>query len=491
MNHPPGPASLAGTALAPRDATMYWLSARTRNDLFLLYCFEDAGRPTAELRATLADRVTHIPDLLVRVLDTPANIAYPIWADCEFTAEQFAEHELPVADWPHLTAALGDLLATGIDAAHRPWRLHIFRDIADAPGFARGRQALVAVLQISHALADGRRAAALARALFADSPGNPVVVENSRSLPNLLDPAIPTGWLPATRAVRTAWLHTARAIPEFPISMARTIVRGFAAYRSERRLAELTAAGAIPPPPSPASPNLLNGNGSAPKTHAARMIVRPAADLKVPGHTVTVVAATAISLALQRYLATHGDPAETVLAQIPMSVATDSGPHNSYRDLSVNLAVQEPNLARRATLIAADLAARRERALHPLQESRSGATEVLPAPILHRDVSTYPIDVLPQQVSGHTVISSVHRGPADLTFGDGRVHFTAGFPGLGSVMHLTHGLNGLGDTVTLSIHADPAVIPDLDDYANLVNKALTEVNSALTEPPYPPPHPAE
>ncbi|WP_330183957.1 wax ester/triacylglycerol synthase family O-acyltransferase [Nocardia sp. NBC_01503] len=472
MNRVPGPAPSPrhGTALTPRDATMYWLSARTPNDLFLLYAFADTGRSTAELRAALANRVADIPDLLVRVLDTPANIAYPIWATCEFIDEQFAEHELPVADWSHLTAALGTLLATGLDAAHRPWRLHVFRDIQGAPTFAPEEPALIAVLQISHALADGRRAAALARALFTPSPSQPVTAENSRSLPNLLDRIGPTGWP-----------HTARAITEFPIAMARTIIRGFSAYRAEQRLAELTAAGVIPPPPTGASPNLLNGNGSAPETHTARMIVRPAQELRIPGHTVTVVAATAISLALQRYLATHGDPAETLLAQIPMSVAADSGPRNSYRDLSTDLSIREPNLVRRATLIAADLAARRQRALHPLQEARSGATEALPAPILHRDVSTYPIDVLPERVSGHTVISSVHRGPTDLTFADGRSHFTAGFPATGSVMRLTHGLHTLGPNLTLSLHADPAAIPDLETYADLLDAALTEVIEALAE----------
>ncbi|WP_157556942.1 wax ester/triacylglycerol synthase domain-containing protein [Nocardia acidivorans] len=490
MPGPPSPLR-SGTALTPRDATMYWLAARTPNDLFLLYAFADTGRPTPELRATVANRVADIPDLLVRVLDTPANIAYPIWVDCEFIDEQFAEHDLLGPDWAHLTAALGDLLATGLDAAHRPWRLHIFRDIAGAPGFAIGAPALVAVLQISHALADGRRAAALARALFTDSPGTPAVAESNRSLSNLLDRAVPTGRLPVDRATAAGWLHSARALPGFPISMARTIIRGLSAHRAEKRLAELTAAGAIAPPSAGARPNLLNGAGSAPKAHATRIILRPARDLKVPGHTVTVVAATAISLALERYLAAHGAPPETLLAQVPMSVATDSGPRNSYRDLSINLHATEPNPARRAAAIAADLTARRARALHPLQDARSAATETLPAPILRRDVSTYPIDILPHQVSGHTVISSVHRGPADLTFGGGQVHFTAGFPGLGSVMHLTHGLNGLGDTITLSLHADPEVIPDLDHYAALLTESLTEVERALTETPSPPTHPAE
>jgi hypothetical protein len=66
-------------------------------------------------------------------------------------------------------------------------------------------------------------------------------------------------------------------------------------------------------------------------------------------------------------------------------------------------------------------------------------------------------------VAAHTVVSSVYRGPADLSFGGSRVLFTAGFPALSPMMGLTHGVHGIGDTVAISVHADPAVV-DVDDY---------------------------
>ncbi|WP_297609838.1 wax ester/triacylglycerol synthase domain-containing protein, partial [Nocardia sp.] len=453
-------------SLAPRDATMYWLSARTRNDLFLLYCFADTGRSVARLRAELAARVARIPDLLVHVLDTPANIAYPIWVDCEFITDQFIDHELPDATWTDVTSALGDLLGTGVRAAHRPWRVHIFRGITGAPGFAPGEPALVVVLQLSHALADGRRAAALARCLFTQPAGTEPAPPRDRSFAEIL----------RTGTGAAGWMAAAAALPALPIDMARTVIRGLAAHRAEQRLAELAATGAVPPPAPGAPPNLLNGGGSSPSAHAVRVLVHDAEALRVPGHTVTVVAATAISLALQRYLAQRGEPteetAEPLLAQIPMAVAGAGKTRNSYCDLSVDLAVHEPALPRRATLIAAELAIRRERAVHPLQEARSRVADAMPARLLHGDVTHYPIEHLPERVSGHTVLSSVHRGPADLSFGGGVVRFTSGFPGLGSVMHLTHGVHGLGDTVTVSVHADPAVLPDLDQYAEMLNKAL-------------------
>ncbi|GAB2526269.1 WS/DGAT/MGAT family O-acyltransferase [Nocardia heshunensis] len=457
-------------SLAARDATMYWLSARTRNDLYLLYCFDGTGSDTEQLRAAVANRVAHIPDLLVHVLDTPANIAYPIWAPCEFTNDQFVDHSHRVETWTDVTAAVGALLGTGLRANDRAWRLHIFRNVREAPGFATGESASVAVLQLSHALADGRRAAAIARALFSSSefPAARDAGALSRVARGLVPGAVREAVLSALSAIS--------AIPVFPIGMARTVVRGLGAAHAQRRLAELTAAGLLPPPAPDVEPNVLNGGGAMPRTHGVRMLVCDRNRLRAPGRSVTVVALTAVSLALERYLRDRGEPVTELRAQVPMAMV---GPaRNGYRDLSVDLAVAEP-LPQRADRIAADLAARRERAAHPLQDAQDAVTAVLPAALLHRDVAQARLDILPDRVSGHTVLSSVDRGAADLEFGGGAVRFTAGFPALGAVMHLTHGVHGLGDTVTISVYADPAVVADLDGYAALLESAVDEAVHAL------------
>ncbi|MGW4245340.1 wax ester/triacylglycerol synthase domain-containing protein, partial [Nocardia sp. NPDC004722] len=457
-------------SLAARDATMYWLSARTRNDLFLLYCFADTGCDAERLRTAVANRVAHIPDLLVHVLDTPANIAYPIWAPCEFTNDQFVDHPHRSATWANVTADIGALLGTGLRANERAWRLHVFRNVREVPGFATGESALVVVLQLSHALADGRRAAAIARALFGRSEFPAARGEGPLSrVAYALAPE-------SVRGTAMSALAAICAIPGIPIGMARTVVRGLRAAAAQCRLAELTAAGQLPPPASDVEPNLLNGGGSTPRTHGVRMLVCDRNRLRVPGRSVTVVALTAVSLALERYLRDRGEPPPQLRAQVPM--AADGPARNGYRDLSVDLAVAVP-LPQRADRIAADLAARRERAAHPLQHAQDAVTAVLPAPLLHRDVAHAPLGTLPERVSGHIVVSSVDRGAADLEFGGGAVRFTAGFPALGTVMHLTHGVHGLGDTVTLSVHADLEVLADLDGYAALLESAVDETVHAL------------
>lgn len=455
--------------MAPQDATMYWLSARTRNDLFLLYCFTDAGRPAAELRTFVAERSARIADLRVRARDVPGDLDYPSWVPCEFIADQFVEHELSKPDWAHLQTALGEVVDTGVDAAVRPWRLHLFRDIVDAPGGSG--PALVVVLQMSHALADGRRAAEIARALFAeDDEGDAGSNSVTGALRTIRASAIP------------APVEAVLALPRMPIRIARTAIRGYRAFRAQQRLAELTAAEELPPPGPDFPPGLVNNAATeADSAHQVRMIVCDAESLRAPGRTVTVVVLTAVSLALTHYLEMRGAPVDKLGAQVPMALSdtAKSNAHNNYRSLSVDLSIDEPDLRLRADKIAATMADRRLRAQHPLLTAQDRVTDVVPAPMLRRDIARYPLDTVPDSIAGHTVVSSVYRGPANLTVGGGPVRFTGGFPAIGSVMRLTHGVHGLGDTVTISLHADTATIPDLDAYAELLRAALNEAAVGL------------
>ncbi|MEV0029358.1 WS/DGAT domain-containing protein [Nocardia sp. NPDC050793] len=482
--------------MAPQDATMFWLSARTRNDLFLLYSFADAGVPTDALRTTVAARSARIPDLRVRLRETPADLAYPSWVPGEFSADQFVEHRSP--DWAAVQTALGDLLATGVDARIHPWRLHVFRGVAGAPMRASDAElATVVVLQMSHALADGKRAAAIARELFSEggvgagdagSDGQSGFrVGRAQAVDVTSDsggahPALDTVGRMVARLWRSGLAAAVSGAVLLPAGVARTAVRGYGAFRAQAELSRLTEAGEVPPPVPGFAPSAVNKVG--PRgiiEHRARMIVCSAEELRVPGRTVTVVVLTAVSVALAEYVAAHGEPVDRLGAQVPMALTEQSNGlvHNNYRSLGIDLFVDEPDLRARADRIAATLADRRLRARHPLLSAQDRVTAVTPAPILRRDVDRYPIDAVPDSIAGHTVVSSVYRGPADLSFGGGPVRCTGGFPALGAVMHLTHGVHGLGDTVTVSIHADAAVVPDVDEYANLLRAALRAVAATL------------
>ncbi|MFD4440789.1 WS/DGAT domain-containing protein [Nocardia sp. NPDC058519] len=473
------------TTMAARDATMFWLSRRTTNDVFLLYSFAETDTATDELRAFVAARVARIPDLRIRLQEIPGDLGYPRWIPAEFTSQQFVHHRPDGLSWHALLADLGELLGTGVVATEYPWRIHVFRAVHAAPRSAG--PVVVVVLQLSHALADGTRAAAIARALFGtvvddavvhSTPGAPV--DNSAYHP--VGPAKtpthpvdscgqPCGWI--ARRVDPRVLGVLR----FPGQLATTAWRGRAAYLAQRELADRTAEGEVPAAATGFAPCALNP-AAAVIDHTVRMLVVDVDDLRIPGKTVTVVALTAISRALADYLAERGERPERLGTALPMALPAPSPARNNYRGLSIDLHINEPDLRIRANLIADELAARRERALNPLLSAQDRVGEVVPAVLAVRDVDRADLDNVPATLDGNTVVSSVYRGPGDLAFAGAPVLFTGGFPALGSVMHLTHGVHGIGETITLSVHSDPRVVPDPDRYLQLLAESLDAVVAA-------------
>lgn len=440
--------------LTPRDAQMYWLSKRLRSDQHLLYAFAGGdGEPDA-LSDFVARRCTRIADLRLRIQDVPNNVDYPYWAMREFGADQVLVHTLADRTWTAAEQAVAELLETPLDARVSPWRLHVFRNVAGAPNCGSDT-ALIAVLQLSHALADGLGASALARALFA----------------NVEPPDLPVRVLPTLQPALFA-LGLAR----LPWRFCAGLVAGVRSYRAEQELDRATEAGEVPAATVGQLPTVLNADPGP--TRAVRMIVLPSARLRAPGRTVTVAVLAAISTALARYLEeTTGARPERLGAEV--SVAHPYEPNhrtrNNFGNVGVDLFPGESDPPARVAAIASALAARRERAVHPLLARKQQVTDALPALAVWHDVNSWPLNVEPTTVTGNTVVSSVFRGAADLEFGGGRVRFTAGFPALSPAMGLTHGVHGIGDTLTVSVTTSSKLMPDVDRYAALLRTELTAV----------------
>lgn len=444
---------------------MYWLSRHAPNDLFLLYCFADTGASAEQLRTIIAARGARIRDLRLRLHPVVGNLEYPRWETAEFDPRQLFGHGEVNLSWSTVLGRLGELLGTGLDATRCPWRVHLFRGVRGAP--AMDGPAVVVVVQLSHALADGTRSAAIVRALFQETPANPPgPVDNSVEKPSAC------GQLRLGPVDNSALAGIVR----LPNQLRRTVIRGVAAGRARTELAARTAAGEIPTPTEPFPPTALNPvRPVAADAHRAGVRVYDAAALRLPGYTVTVVALVVVSRALERF----SPEARRLGAQVPMALPGAGGTGNHYRGLSVDLRIGEPDLRARAAAIAEALRTRRLRATHPLQDAQDAVDAVVPAVFAARDIARADLSVVPATLDGNTVVSSVHRGPADLSLAGGPVRWTGGFPALGTVMHLTHGVHGLGDTVTVSVHADAAVLDDPERYLALVDSGVDEVGAAL------------
>lgn len=425
--------------LHPTDAQTYWMSTKIPNDQFLLYCF-DTDATARSVRADLLGNARRIEELNVRISDIPLTLGYPRLVPTPIDDGHILEHDRP-GSWNACRNQVAELFSRQLDQHETVWRLHLFDHVTGAPR-CHG-PALVAVLQLSHALGDGRIASAVARRLFGDH---------------------------RERATDTVDRGRFR-FREF-------IRRSSRAQEMERLLTADTNAGAVPPQ-APGRP-LTRVNVAPSGLTSVRCVVRDRSELTASGISVTVGASTAISLALSRYLALHGDEVPVGLgAEITLSKTGLRRARNHFRNAGVDLLPTIEDLPSRARAIATALSDRRARAEHQGMEAQSLATEMVPAILLHWGIRQFDVNAVPDTVTGNTVVSSVARGDDDLHLGGGRVRFTAGFPALSPVMGLTHGVHGIGEAVTLSVTSSESAMEDPDMYETLLAGAVDDVAHAF------------
>ncbi len=404
------------------DAQFYWMSAKIPSDEFLLYAFD--GLPTDFERAIdeVCTRANASHALTVRVEDG-SPLTYPCWVPTIVEADRIVRHQLDDDSWQGCLDAVGRLFDDQLDIRRAPWRMHLFGPVHGIAGSAG--PATVAVMQFAHALSDGPRALAMAAWLFGRETPVPDVVPES------------PGFLP--------WL-------------------AFDAARAHRKQVSDTRAGLLPPAigPQPALSTNTRPTGARPM----RTLVRHRSQLNGP--TATVAALAAVSGALSGQL---GDAASSLVAEVTMAKPGVPHSHNHFANVTVGL---YPDLDRQARVerIAADLTNARLRSEHPAPRAADRAFAATPAPLLRWGVSLFDPEVQPAQVAGNTVLSSIYRVPADVKFGAAPVLLTAVFPGLSSVIGLTHGVWGVGDTVTVSVHAAESAVGDIDEYVARLDAAL-------------------
>ncbi len=425
--------------MAAADAQLFWLSKTVPNDQFLLYAFDGTPVDIAAAIGEVRRRARGCPNLCLRAVDD-RRWGYPRWQPVQPTDDQFVVHSRDGQDWEGCLDTVRRLAP--LDQSRMAWRVHVLPRVLGIPsrghrpgarsgarsGAPSAAAGSVVVVQISHALGDGVRAASLAATLLGRrQPATP------RSRPD-------RGVLPWRAAV---------------------------AAQAHRRLVREVEAGLIAPPGLPRP--VLSVNAGRSRATVVRTLVLDRT--RIPGPTVTVGALVAVAEALSGYLADRGEDVSRLGAEVPMATGSKFGvetaesmpaANNNFRSVGVDLL---PELDRpcRAERITAQLADHRRRGRHPAIQTSAAAFASVPAPVLRWAVGRFDPAARPPAVSGHTVVSSVNRGAADLMFGGKRVLMTAGYPALSPMMGLTHGVHGIGDTVAVSVHADPSVI-DVDHY---------------------------
>ncbi len=411
-----------GHRMTAVDAQFYWMSAKIPNDEFLLYAFDDEPADYPRAIEHLRGRANAEPALTIRVRDR-GRLRYPQWVPTAVTSEQVLRHDLADDSWDGCLAAVAGLADGQLDIRRMAWRLHVFSPVRGIPGVTG--PGAVAVLQVAHALADGARSAAMAAWLF----GRPKPVPRvATSRP---------GFLP--------W-------------------RAAQAARANRRLQRDIRGGLLSP--GAGSRPLLPTNARPDGARAVRTLVRHRSQLRGP--TVTVGVLSAVAQALPDLL---DEQCDSLGAEVPMAKPGTPQAYNHFGNIVARL---YPKLGpqARAERIAADLANGRRRFEHPATRAADRAFAVVPAGLLRWGIGQFDAQARATQVAGNTVVSSVNRGPADLSFGGARVVLTSGYPALSPMMGLTHGVHGIGDTIAISVHAAASAVPDVDAYLSLLDAAL-------------------
>jgi hypothetical protein len=412
--------------MAPVDAQFYWMSAKIPNDEFLLFAFDGVPADSSLAMEHVRQRGRACPDFTTRIRDDN-RLTYPRWVPSPVVPEQVIRHDLADDSWDGCLAAVMDLADSQLDIRRITWRVHVFTPVQGIPGVTGPGS--VAVVQIPHAVADGTRTSAMAAWLLGRADRAPEVHRRGAGFPPLR----------AAEAIRT---HR---------QLERDIRDGLLAPGLGTRPLLQTNA-------RPAGPRLF------------RTLVRHRSQLRGP--TITVGVLTALSAAISNLL---GGEYDSLGAEVPMAKSGVREANNHFGSVTVGL-YPKLDSSDRAERIAADLANGRRRLEHPASRAADRAFAAVPAALLRWGVSKFDPDVRPAQVAGNTVISSVNRGAADLTFGGARVVLTTGYPVLSPLMGLTHGVHGIGETVAISVHATQSAFgnkgADIDDYVRLLDSAL-------------------
>lgn len=428
--------------MEPADAQALWLAPKTRSDQFLLYAFDCHGDDPDRQAAELHYRASAVDDLNLAVWETPALLDYPYWVPRPAATEQIVIVTGGTCTWQQCTADLADRMAEQLDSHDACWRLLLYPRVTGPPD--GGGECAVVVLQIAHVLGDGRRVAAIARSLF--GAGTPAAGTRPAASPRPLHAAV-------------------RGAARLPWQLGAVVTRG-------RRA--LAAARDAPPAGNLAPVQAGRFNTGSAGVRSLRTLVVDADDLRIGTHGVTVGALVAISQAMCESgmceSGAHGQPELRVELAIGRTEPTPC--RNNYFTAGVETHPDVADHLERADLIAAGIAAARRRDAAPERVAARHAEAATPAVLMRWGAAAFEPETVAPTVGGHTVVSSVDRGAADLRLLDAPVRFTAGFPATSPRQGLTHGVHGIGGTVAISVHTGSGCVPDVDAYLTALARAV-------------------
>ncbi|MGQ4598179.1 wax ester/triacylglycerol synthase domain-containing protein [Nocardia sp. R6R-6] len=449
--------------LVANDASYYYFTRSGRvTDWTIWWVFDnETGAPptAADLAHHIRERAELLEPLRRRIHEVPGGLGHPFWGVDDSPIDSHVVTHAAELDWVGCLDRIGSILERPLDARVSTWQLHLFPGVSGVPTLSGS--GTVVMMLVSHALMAGPAVPSLSQALFASAPA-PLRIEGLGSAAKRLGPRLN--------------LAAAGGVLRWPLQVMRFNAR----VRAENRRIARTGDDGGPQTP-PRSKTVFNRR-IGPR-RAVRSIPLKLRDFRAPGITVTSVGLTAISRAMQRYLEKQDGCPDDLAAFVTVAVpaARALGVNHVGADV-VDLFPGEPDLASRARAVDAMLRVRRQSSSSRRELTRLELVDLLPSRVYRARFGTLPPAEPPAPDVAHTILTSIRcESNAEWSLLGRPFRFGGGTPPVYPDIGLAHSFLGVGDSFTVTVACDPAIVPDLDDYIDILRESFHEIAAVIGE----------
>lgn len=459
--------------LAPQDATWVYSESSSnpepmRSGFAFVFDVAAGGHPRSvgEVAKWLGERLSGAPGLSRAVWRVPLDLDHPYWCDVEDfdPSAHVAVWNAPGPGWDRFHEVLGEVLYSPLDLTRPMWDLHLINDVRDVPGFPP--QAVVVVLRIHHALADGMSRVALARVLFSRTPpdhARPVSVEAPSAAAAILRGI---GKLPAqirylSGLAQLLWTSNSEIVGD----------RGRVYPRTRFNMP-------------------IRGRGAVARVRLDLPEVKEIGR-RLGTYTVNDVLLATIAGTLRSYLIEIGElPPAPLAATVPKSLRTaqeagggDIGPGNVGVTMAVSLCTDVSDPVERLSKIQVAADAAKQWALGSTVAKQRALIEIAPAPVVSwtfrpREKRLESVSLDQPRTIPNTHVTNIPVGAPDFFFGEAPVAEAFLVSAIGPGQGLTHAVNSLGDGLSVTVTVDDHAMPDVQHYAELLRNSYEELARA-------------
>ncbi|WP_330228573.1 WS/DGAT domain-containing protein [Nocardia sp. NBC_00508] len=445
--------------LVANDASYYYFARSGRvTDWPMWWVFDsETGAPptAADIARHVGERAELLEPLRRRIHEVPGGLGHPFWGVDDTPIDSHVVTHAADLDWTGCLDRIGSILERPLDARVSAWQLHVFPEVSGIPTLSGA--GTVVLMHVSHALMAGPAMTSLSEALFAPEPA-PVRIEGLGHA--------------AKRLGLRLGLAAVGGVLRWPFQVMRFNARVGAENRRIAR--DNDDSGPSTPPRSETVFNRRIGPG-----RVMRTIPLELREVRASGITVTAVGLAAISRAMQRYLDKQGAACPDDLAAFVTIAVPDAavmGANHTGADV-VDLFPGELDLAGRARAVDATLRVRRHSASSRRELTRLELVDLLPSRVYRARYGTLPPAA---PAVAHTILTSVKCEPtAEWSLLDKPFRFAGMLPPVYPDIGLAHSFVGVRDSFTVSVACDPEIVPDLDDYCDILLESFREIAAAV------------